>query len=129
IDPAVAARRGPSWRLIVDLLALRRGDAAFRAQERERIEVAVLGERSLALRFRGDAPGDERLLVVHLDADRRLDPPSEPLLAPPPGQGWRTRWSSEELRYRGEGSASGETPDGWGLAAHSATVLAPAPAS
>jgi maltooligosyltrehalose trehalohydrolase len=125
LPPAEEARRGPSWRLIRDLLALRRREPAFRAQARERLEGAVLAERLLVLRFLGDEPEEDRLLALNLGPGCALDAASEPLLAPPLGRSWRTLWSSEDPRYGGGGSPPLETEQGWRFPPHAAWVLTP----
>jgi maltooligosyltrehalose trehalohydrolase len=124
---APADGRGPAWRLLHDLLWLRRTQPAIRAQDRGRLEGAALAERLLLLRFFGDEPADDRLLAVNLGAAHALEPPSEPLLAPPPGSAWRPSWSSDDPRYGGAaGDPTHETERGWRFAAHAAVLLAPA---
>ena len=110
-----------------DLLALRRTDPAFAQQRADRLHGAVLGERALALRFRAGA-GD-RLLLVNLGTDLDLSPVPEPLLAPPAGQTWLPRWSSEAVAYGGAGVPALATDAGWVLPGESALLLAPAVAS
>jgi maltooligosyltrehalose trehalohydrolase len=107
-----------------DLLAMRRGDAAFRTQQRGAVDGAVLGAEAFVLRFFDEA-GD-RLLLVNLGRDLRLAPAPEPLLAPPEGMRWRTRWSSEDRLYGGGGTPTIESEDdGWHLPGESAVVMAP----
>lgn len=122
-----------SYDLHRDLIALRRSDAAFRAQRPRGVDGAVLGESAFALRFFGDANGDgigdaneDRLLLVNLGHTLHLSPAPEPLLAPPDRAGWTLRWSSEDPRYGGSGMPEVETTDAWRIPAESAVVLAPA---
>jgi maltooligosyltrehalose trehalohydrolase len=107
-----------------DLLELRRTDPAFAAQPR--VEGAVLTTHALVLRFA--ATGDdltERLLLVNLGDDRELAIAPEPLLAPPFGCGWQLLWSSEDVRYGGDGTPEPDTGTGWRLQARSTVVLRP----
>jgi len=62
----------------------------------------VLGEKAFVLRFFGDELGD-RLLLINLGVQRRLESASEPLLAPFPEQGWSLLWCSDARRYGGPG--------------------------
>jgi len=117
------------WRLHRDLLALRRTDAVFRQQAADRTHGAVLGPRTFLLRYFGGDPGadgggDDRLLLVSLDADRALQPAPEPLLAPPAGCAWQVLWSSEDVRYGGGGTPPIETDDaGWRIPGHATVVM------
>ncbi len=106
-----------------DLLALRRADAAFRAQDATAIDGAVLGAELFALRYFTSRAEDERLLVVNLgvDVDARAFP--EPLVAPPDGHKWTLRWSSEHPDYEGCGTPEIESDSGWRIPGHSAVVL------
>ena len=69
--------------------------------------------------------GDDRLLLVNLGRDLRLDPAPEPLLAPPEGHLWEVAWSSEDPRYGGGGTAPLETADNWRIPGHAAVVMRP----
>ncbi len=106
-----------------DLLRLRREDAAFRVQEPRGLDGAVLGPEAFVLRFFAGYT-DDRLLLVNLGRDLRLEAAPEPLLAPPAGKGWEIAWSSEDPRYGGNGTAP-LPPDGWFLPGQSALVLRP----
>lgn len=107
-----------------DLLRLRRSDEVFRAQGDGGIDGAVLATEAFLLRFFGDS-GDDRLLLVNLGADLRVEALAEPLLAPPQGAHWVLLWSSEHPDYGGAGTPP-LRDDFWSLPAHSAQVLAPA---
>jgi maltooligosyltrehalose trehalohydrolase len=72
---------------------------------------AVLSESALVLRWTGAADEGDRLLLLNLGTELRLDPCPEPLLAPKPGTFWRPLLSSEETRFGGTGAA---IPDGTG---------------
>jgi maltooligosyltrehalose trehalohydrolase len=84
-----------------DLLKLRRDDPVIRAQRSDWIHGAVLSADAFALRFFGGEHGD-RLLLINLGSDLRLQPVPEPLLAPPAGA-WDMVWCSNDLRYGGSG--------------------------
>jgi maltooligosyltrehalose trehalohydrolase len=109
-----------------DLIGLRRGDPAFRAQSPRGVDGAVLGPETFALRFFGEA-GAERLVVVNLGADLALNPAPEPLLAPPAGAVWTILWSSDDPRYGGAGTPPLETRNNWRIPGHAAVVLHPVP--
>jgi maltooligosyltrehalose trehalohydrolase len=122
LDPAERDPQAPLSVLHRDLLALRREDPVFRVQRSRGVDGAVLAAQAFLLRFFGGAAGD-RLLLVNLGPDVRLDPASEPLLAPPRGSAWPLLWSSEEPRYGGRGTAPVVTESGWSLPGHAAVVL------
>jgi len=111
-----------------DLLALRRGDAAFRAQDAAALDGAVLGAELFVLRFGASGPEDERLLCVNLGADVDRGSFAEPLVAPPDGHAWDVRWSSDDPAYGGFGTPPVLTKTGWRIPGHAAVVLRPVPA-
>jgi maltooligosyltrehalose trehalohydrolase len=125
LDPEERAQRsgqGPHAQLYAlhrDLLALRRSDPRFAAQDAALLDGAVLGPQAFVLRYLDpdrdmDGGCDDRLLLVNLGPDLGLTVTPEPLLAPPPtgetgrdpttGPGWAVIWSSEEARYGGSGT-------------------------
>jgi len=108
-----------------DLLTLRRTDAAFRAQDANALDGAVLGPELFVLRYASASPADERLLVVNFGPDMDVPSFAEPLVAPPDGHTWQTRWSSAEPEYGGYGTPAVVSDDGWRVPAHSAVVLQP----
>ena len=78
---------------------------------------ATLGDQSLALRFTGRQPHDDRLLILNLSPDLNIAATSEPLCAPPESCAWSVLWCSEDPRYGGVGSgclrsAQGRRGDG-----------------
>lgn len=91
------------------------------------VDGAALDERAFALRWTGaDAP--DRLLLVNLGAELRLDVLPEPLLAPPGAATWAIVWSSEDPRYGGGGTAPLETDGaGWLVPAEAAVLLVARP--
>jgi len=109
-----------------DLLNLRRNDPVFHASQKScRIDGAVLSQDAFAIRFFGENPGDDRLLVVNLSRDIHLVPAPEPLLAPPEDCVWDTVWSSEDPRYGGLGMPPWPTKGNWYIQGESAVVLNP----
>ena len=113
------------YALHCDLLKLRRDDPVFRAQKPRGLDGAVLSPEAFLLRFFGDHPGDDRLLLVNLGRDLHLDPAPEPLLAPPADSEWAVLWSSEDLKYGGIGTPPLETDQNWRIPGHAAVVLKP----
>jgi maltooligosyltrehalose trehalohydrolase len=128
LDLAERERHAEWYRLHQDLIRLRRDDAVFRAQRPGGVDGAVLAAEAFLLRYFG-AGGNDRLLLVNLGRDLRLEIAPEPLLAPPDGAIWRLLWSSEDPRYGGCGTPHPETEEYWRIPGHAALVLAPQPAS
>jgi len=94
-----------------------------------RIDGSLSSTAASVLRYFVNCTGD-RLLVVNPSRDLRLDPISEPLLAPPDGATrWAAVWSSEEPTYGGHGTAPIDTDDGWLIPGESAAWLAGEPAA
>ncbi|HEX3999387.1 MAG TPA: malto-oligosyltrehalose trehalohydrolase [Pirellulales bacterium] len=112
-----------AYALHCDLLRLRREDRVFAAQRSDRVHGAVLAAEAFMLRYLG-ADGDDRLLLVNLGRDLEFVPPSEPLLALPPGKDWQLLWSSEDPRYGGCGTPPLLQTE-WYLPAHATLVLSP----
>jgi maltooligosyltrehalose trehalohydrolase len=123
LDWADVEAHAPTLKLYRDLIRLRRGDPVFREQRRDRVDGAILDERSFVLRFFGD-DSDDRLLLVNLGRDAPLFAGTEPLLAPPASKRWDTLWSSEHVDYGGCGVRPLETEGRWILSSQSALVLA-----
>lgn len=113
-------------RLHRDLLALRREDPVFAAQDAQRLHGAVLGPEAFLLRWLAPG-GDDRLVLVNLGATLPLVPMPEPLLAPPEGARWRLLWHSEHPRYGGNGMSEPDGEHSWRLPAHALAVLRPQP--
>jgi len=105
-----------------DLIRLRRSDPVFRLQGSLGVDGAVLGPEAFVLRHYGDN-GDDRIILVNLGGDFVYTPISEPLLAPPEGQGWQTLWSSESVDYGGDGTPEPQGEAGWQLPRQSTVVL------
>jgi maltooligosyltrehalose trehalohydrolase len=112
----------PIYRLHKDLLRLRRRDPVFRAQRPRGVDGAVLGGEAFVLRFFGEH-SDDRLLLVNLGRDLRLESAPEPLLAPPEGKLWDHVLSTEDPQYGGAGTAPLDAEDSWRIPGHAAVVL------
>jgi maltooligosyltrehalose trehalohydrolase len=125
LDFSERARHAEAYALHRDLLKLRREDPTFARPRPGGLDGAVLGPEALALRFFGD-DDDDRLLLVNLGSDLSGRSSAEPLVAPPAGQRWAVRWSSEDPRYGGAGHLPVDTPEAWRLPGHAAFVLASA---
>jgi maltooligosyltrehalose trehalohydrolase len=110
------------YELHVDLIRLRREDSRLREQIPGGVDGAVLGPESFVLRYFGK-DNDDRLLVVNLGRQRRLEPAPEPLLAPLLGFEWERIWSSELPKYGGPGEVTVVTQDGWILPAEATVAL------
>jgi len=126
LQPAERAANTHWLALHRDLLRLRREDAVFAAQDKDRLAGAVLGPEAFLLRWL-TPDGQDRLVLVNLGTSLTLRPASEPLLAPPALSQWECLWSSEDPQYGGNGTPDlgmDATPV---LPAHALMVLAPAP--
>jgi maltooligosyltrehalose trehalohydrolase len=115
-------------RLHRDLLALRRSNTAFRAQDAGAIDGAVLGAELFVLRYTTASPEDERLLFVNLGAGVDAGSFPEPAVAPPDSHTWTVQWSSDEPQYGGYGTPPVLTDAGWQIPGHAAIVMRPIPA-
>jgi maltooligosyltrehalose trehalohydrolase len=124
LDLMERERHDKMYALHCDLLHLRRADPVLRLQRRGELDGAVLSEGAFVLRYFSAEHGD-RLLVVNLGSDLHLDPAPEPLLAPPAGQLWEIKWSSEDLRYGGYGRTPCDTEENWRIAGRAAVFLIP----
>jgi maltooligosyltrehalose trehalohydrolase len=116
-----------AYALHIDLLRMRREDAAFRSQGRHGIDGCVLSACAFALRFFTPDHVDDRVLVVNLGADLHRTSIADPLLAPATGTVWSLCWSSEDLAYGGSGTPQIQPDRQWFFPAESAVVLAPGP--
>ncbi len=122
LDWSERAARADWLALHTDLLALRKADPVF--QPGVRLDGAVVSPAAFLLRYFVSGT-DDRLLVVNLGRDLKLDPIPEPLLAPPDGaERWDTLWSSETPVYGGHGTAPVDTADGWLIPGEAAVWLA-----
>jgi maltooligosyltrehalose trehalohydrolase len=120
LDVAERERNVEALTLHRELITLRREDPVLAAGV---VDGAVLGHEVLMLRYFGGDDGD-RLLILNLGCDLDLLPIPEPLMAPPPGCEWVLRWSSESVRYGGQGTAPIHPDREWHVPGETAVVLA-----
>jgi maltooligosyltrehalose trehalohydrolase len=95
-----------------DIVALHRDLLRLRREMTGTVRGAVIGDQACVLRY------EERLLIVNLGDEFRLDVIDEPLLAPPREHDWELRWASSD-------SESIETREAWRIPAAIAIVLSP----
>ena len=136
-DPETFARSKLNWddrvanaavlELHRDLIRLRREDPVLAGRRPEDCSGAVLSDRAFAFRcFASD--GGDRLILANFGDELKYEPPTEPLLAAPAERRWRIVWSSEEVRYGGDGTPAPEdTEEGWRLLRRSVLVLVAVP--
>jgi maltooligosyltrehalose trehalohydrolase len=123
LDETERAEHNPHVRMHRDLLRIRRSTPAF---VRGAVETATVSS-IIVLRFFGDAPADDRLLLVNSGSTVRRRAMAEPLLAPPATTGWRLAWSSEDPGYGGHGTPPVFTRERFAMPAHAAVLLMPDP--
>jgi maltooligosyltrehalose trehalohydrolase len=101
-----------------DLLEVRRNTPAI--AHARKVDGAVIGPHALVIRFFHD---DECLLIVNLQSDFDLSPAPEPLLAPPSGRRWSCLWSSEAVRYGGQGTPPLDADAEWHIPGGAAVLF------
>ena len=126
LDLSERQKHASTYALHKDLLALRRADRCFSAQERGKVDGAVLGAHAFVLRYFGEN-GDDRLVLINFGCDLNLNPAPEPLLAPPFGTEWCVLWSSEHPKYGGTGTPPLETEDNWRIPGETTVVMSAQP--
>jgi maltooligosyltrehalose trehalohydrolase len=104
------------------LLTIRRSDPVIAAAGTNRIDGAVLSPSAFVLRYFGVDNGD-RLLIVNLGCDLDLSPVPEPLLAPQHDSQWTIQWSSESVKYGGQGTPRLRQDAGWVVPGETALLL------
>ncbi|HEY0455154.1 MAG TPA: malto-oligosyltrehalose trehalohydrolase [Verrucomicrobiae bacterium] len=109
-----------------DLLRLRREDPVLSRPKRLGVDGAVLGPEAFVVRFFAE-DGQDRLLLVNLGCDLRLDSVAEPLLAPPEQCRWKVEWSSESCLYGGGGTPPIEVEGSWFILGQAAVLMSPEP--
>jgi maltooligosyltrehalose trehalohydrolase len=102
-----------------DLLRVRRHTAAI--SHPRKVDGAVIAPEALVIRFFSDA-GD-CLLLVNLGCDLDLSPAPEPLLAPPADRQWSPLWSSEAVRYGGQGTPPLHPDSEWHIPGEAAVLF------
>lgn len=111
------------YRLHADLIQLRKASPHFRTARRNDCDGGVLSDRAFLLRYFRE--NDDRVLIVNLGQDLRLESVAEPLLAPLRGKKWRLLWSSENPLYGGGGNPPVQSEGGWHIPGLSAILLGP----
>jgi maltooligosyltrehalose trehalohydrolase len=123
LDWSEVERHSAAMALHKDLLRLRREDAVLSNVSEIALDGATLGESTFVLRWFAPDEGD-RLLLVNLDRELRLESIAEPLLSPPLNKAWRLLWASEDPRYGGLGVIDPVSNDGrWRIPAECAVLL------
>jgi maltooligosyltrehalose trehalohydrolase len=113
------------YQLHKDLLRLRREESVLAPRDQRNCDGATLGEQTLILRYFGERPLDDRLLVVNLGTERNFCPLAEPLLAAPENMRWKVSWSSEDVQYGGLGTPELIMNEDWKLRGEAALWLMP----
>ena len=129
VDPATFERckldlserrtHAAAYALHRDLLEVRRNTPAI--AHARKVDGAVIGPHALVIRFFRD-DGD-CLLIVNLGCDLDLSPAPEPLLAPPSGRRWSALWSSETVRYGGQGTPPLGADSEWHILGEAAVLF------
>jgi maltooligosyltrehalose trehalohydrolase len=117
-----------TYALYKDLLALRRAQPIPGSGSRA-VDGAVISAHALVLRFFGPSGAGDRLLVVNLGSDLDLSPIPEPLTAPPRACRWKLEWSSEAVRYGGQGTPPVRPNSLWHVPGEAAVLLVSEPGS
>lgn len=104
-----------------DLLRIRRDTPAI--SRPAKVDGAVIAPDALVLRY--FCPEGDCLLIVNLGCDLDLSPAPEPLLAPPAGTRWSPDWSSETVRYGGQGTAPLHSDEEWHIPGEAAVLFSP----
>lgn len=118
-------QHAPIYQMFKDLLRLRRDEAALRPRPGRWLDGAVLEREAFVLRYFGERPADERLLLANFGLTFALASLPEPLLAPPAGFRWAVRFFSEDPRYGGMSLAQMEMDATWSLPGHCLVWLYP----
>jgi maltooligosyltrehalose trehalohydrolase len=124
LDVADKANNMPIFELHKDLIKLKKKDPVLMHQQSDSIDGAVLNESTFVIRFFGNN-NDDRILLINLGLDLHLNPAPEPLLSPLTERGWQILWSSEDIKYGGNGTAPLETENNWIIPGHAAVLLQP----
>ncbi len=109
-----------------DLLVLRKELAALWDNADCAIDGSTFGVNGLLLRLTTTAPENHQLLVLNLGPDEFVESLPDPLLAPPEGFEWAIHWSSEDIRYGGNGRGPGDLRRRVTISADCALIFRPA---
>jgi maltooligosyltrehalose trehalohydrolase len=119
VDHSERQTHAAAYALHRDLLRLRQSDPVLTRPRR--VDGAVIAPEAFVVRFFGET--DDRLLVVHLGCDLDLRPGPEPLLGPPGGRRWASAWSSESIKYGGQGMPPLKASAEWHIPGEAAVLL------
>ncbi len=103
-----------------DLITIRKNDPLFKKISKTKIDGEILNADAWVIRYFGDE-NDDRLLLINLGIDFNLTPNPHPLMAPYPHSEWKIMWSSESVKYGGQGTA--DIKDPWRIPGHCAILL------
>jgi maltooligosyltrehalose trehalohydrolase len=124
LDLSEREKHSEIYALHRDLLQLRKSEPVFSRQNHQ-LDGEILGPEAFVVRFFSDGYQNDRLLVVNLGIELRLNPAPMPLLAPPEDREWEVQWSTEDPRYGGNGTPPLDSDLNWIIPAHAAVVLKP----
>ena len=127
LDWSQAEKNESMVRFHRDLLTLRREDTTFHNPRPGTVDGAVLSANAFLLRFFGETPAEDRLLVVNLGRDILATPAPEPLVAAPLNMQWDVAWSTEDPRYGGCGTTGMDLEGNGRIPGRAAVVLRPGP--
>ena len=122
LDLTERDRHAESYALHKDLIALRR-TKLVPGSALARVDGAVISPEALLLRFFGKEREPDWILIVNLGCDLDLSPIPEPLAAPPLASHWELEWSSEAVRYGGQGTPPLHPNTIWHMPGESAMLL------
>lgn len=122
LNPADRILESRACLLCRDLLRIRREDPVIRTQGESGLDGAVIAPQAFALRFWGPEMND-RLLLVNLGTQLHFEYIPEPLLALPEGRAWEILWSSEDVRYGGNGTPKVENESSWDIPGYASLLL------
>ena len=103
-----------------DLITIRKNDPLFKKISKTKIDGEILNADAWVIRYFGDE-NDDCLLLINLGIDFNLTPNPHPLMAPYPHSEWKIMWSSESVKYGGQGTA--DIKDPWRIPGHCAILL------
>jgi maltooligosyltrehalose trehalohydrolase len=125
LDFAERQKHAAVYQMHKDLLRLRREEPALRPRDERWYDGAVFCDHAFCLRYFGETPAEDRLLLINLGTDWSLSPNPEPLLAPPADRQWAVAWSSEDPQYGGSGTPAFRADENWEAIGESALWLRP----
>ena len=105
-----------------DLLRLRRDDSVLSALGTSDTAIAASAPTPAVAVLRYERQREERLILVNLGSQTRLEM-NDPLLAAPSGQRWEMTWCSEHAGYGGRGIVESFGDGQWTLQPHCTWLL------